>query len=634
MRIMANFKNPAVVEQCAMRLLPFAEQWRQPGDLVCTNADFSALLQGIGSHALNEESALSLLYFLALTPNDSASQAERCKALLLARLDAVGDDAPDMRSAFQTDHVERLNAGPALFQPAGLRLLREIVPEEEEPEPDGFAPFEPFDEGQADDLPGFPVEALPPVLGNYAQAIATSLQVPADMPAAGLLAAVSLAVQGVYKVNPKPGWLEPLNLYIAVVAKPSERKSPVLAEISRHVYDFCAAENERRAPAVNEYRIQASLLSRQVESMLAQAGKVKKGGNGWKAEDIAAKQAELDSLEPVKPLRLLADDVTPEALTSLLADNSGRMGVFSAEGGLFGILAGLYSGQGGANIDTFLKAYTGDTIQVDRKGRKAETIAHPALTLLLMVQPSVLREIMENETFAGRGLLARFLYSLPTSKVGCRQFSTPAIPGTVAQAFADCLTDLLQTQADSKPADPPKIIRFAPAAAGLAEQFFDELERRLVTDLEDVEGWAGKLHGTTMRIAGVLHCARVGLFADSEPLSGETMRAAISIARYFIAHSCAAFRQMGATEPQAVKDARYIWNRLQSAGKPEIGKRDVLRLCHGRMNARQLDPGLQELERRGYIRIDKIPRGGRPSETVILRPIEAMQNAENQGFSH
>ena len=135
MRIMANFKNPAVVEQCAMRLLPFAEQWRQPGDLVCTNADFSALLQGIGSHALNEESSLSLLYFLALTPNDSASQAERCKALLLARLDAVGDDAPDMRSAFQTDHVERLNAGPALFQPAGLRLLlREawkIVPEEE-----------------------------------------------------------------------------------------------------------------------------------------------------------------------------------------------------------------------------------------------------------------------------------------------------------------------------------------------------------------------------------------------------------------------------------------------------------------------------------------------------------------------
>lgn len=621
MRIMANFKNPAVVEQCAMRLLPFAEQWRQPGDLVCTNADFSALLQGIGSHALNEESSLSLLYFLALTPNDSASQAERCKALLLARLDAVGDDAPDMRSAFQTDHVERLNAGPALFQPAGLRLLREVVPEEEESEPDGFAPFEPFEDGQADDLHGFPVEALPPVMGDYAQAIATSLQVPADMPAVGLLAAVSLAVQGVYKVNPKPGWLEPLNLYIAVVAKPSERKSPVLAEISRHVYDFCAAENERRAPAINEYRIQASLLSRQVESMLAQAGKAKKGGSGWTAEDISAKQAELDSLEPVKPLRLLADDVTPEALTSLLADNGGRMGVFSAEGGLFGILAGLYSGQGGANIDTFLKAYTGDHIQVDRKGRKAETIAHPALTLLLMVQPSVLREIMENETFAGRGLLARFLYSLPTSKVGCRQFCTPAIPGPVAQAFADCLTDLLNIQADSKPTASPKIIRFATEATEMAEQFFNELESRLVNDLEDVEGWAGKLHGTTMRIAGVLHCARVGLFADSEPLSGETMQAAISIARYFIAHSCAAFRQMGAAEPQAVRDARYIWNRLQSAGKPGVSKSEALWLCNGRMNARQLEPGLQELERRGYIRIDKVSAGrGRPSINIILRP--------------
>ncbi|HJB41835.1 MAG TPA: hypothetical protein H9945_04985, partial [Candidatus Gemmiger avicola] len=134
MRIMANFKNPAVVEQCAMRLLPFAEQWRQPGDLVCADADFMALLQGLGAYALNEESALSLLYFLALTANDSTSRAERCKALLLARLDAVGDDSPDMRSAFQSDHLERLNASPAQFQPAGLRLLREIVPEEEEPE--------------------------------------------------------------------------------------------------------------------------------------------------------------------------------------------------------------------------------------------------------------------------------------------------------------------------------------------------------------------------------------------------------------------------------------------------------------------------------------------------------------------
>lgn len=64
------------------------------------------------------------------------------------------------------------------------------------------------------------------------------------------------------------------------------------------------------------------------------------------------------------------------------------------------------------SIDTVLKAYTGDPIRVDRKGREAESIDSPALTMLLSAQESVLEGMLTNDAFRGRGLLGRFLYCI------------------------------------------------------------------------------------------------------------------------------------------------------------------------------------------------------------------------------
>jgi hypothetical protein len=112
---------------------------------------------------------------------------------------------------------------------------------------------------------------------------------------------------------------------------------------------------------------------------------------------------------PVLP-RLIADDITVEAAASLLAEQNGRLAVLSAEGGIFATLAGRYS-SGQPNLEVFLKGHAGDLLRVDRKGRPAEHIPQPALTLGLAVQPEVLRDIARMPGFRGRGLLARILYS-------------------------------------------------------------------------------------------------------------------------------------------------------------------------------------------------------------------------------
>ena len=134
------------------------------------------------------------------------------------------------------------------------------------------------------------------------------------------------------------------------------------------------------------------------------------------------KAEELATFKEVKPLKLFADDVTAEKLASVLAENNSRAAIVSPEGGIFDILKGLYTST--VNIDTILKGHSGDSIRVDRIGRPSETILHPALTMLLAVQPEVLNGMMSNSTFRGRGLTARFMYCMPKSIVGKRKYRT------------------------------------------------------------------------------------------------------------------------------------------------------------------------------------------------------------------
>ena len=77
-----------------------------------------------------------------------------------------------------------------------------------------------------------------------------------------------------------------------------------------------------------------------------------------------------------RPPRLLADDVTAEAVASLLADY-GRMVVMSTEAGIFEAMAGRYF-RGVPNLGVYLKSYSGDTLHVDRRTRPSEHVERPS----------------------------------------------------------------------------------------------------------------------------------------------------------------------------------------------------------------------------------------------------------------
>lgn len=401
-----------------------------------------------------------------------------------------------------------------------------------------FASFAPIVRTQKQ-LCEFPVDALPDKIRPYIQATAESLQVSVDMVATFVIAIISLCVQGKYKIQVKPDWEEPVNLYAVVVMRPSERKSPTLKMVSAPVFEYMEEENERRQPEISENETKKKILTGQITNISRKiAGSYKKKDSEYTMSDLLECQEELRKLEEegLKELKLIVDDVTPEALVSTMKENDDRIGIVSAEGGIFGTMAGRYNDH--TNIDIFLKGYSGEYYSTARIGRQGNTLKHPLITIVLAVQPQVICDIMDNKEFSGRGLLARFLYSIPNSLVGSRKYRTEPVNKALKEDYNNLIKDLLKTNE----MDFERTIHLSEEADLQSEIYNQQIERRLTDDLEQIEEWAGKLHGNTMRIAAIFHIVTE---------NGELMASDLS-------------ERMAETKEDYMKKHEYNRNRISS----------------------------------------------------------------------
>ena len=449
----------------------------------------------------------------------------------------------------------------------------------------------PFDEPN---LPVFPVDTLPDTVRGYVLGLAESTQTPVDMCACSVLAALALCAQGRYKIQGKPDWVEPLNLYVVSIAEPSERKSAVISAVSNPITAYEAEENKRRAPLIEESKMKLRVLEQEQKAMESKMAKKQ----DVKEEDFLSIASEIAAFKVMRPLKLYVDDITTEKLSSALSEN-GRTAILSSEGGIFDLLAGLYSKN--VNIDVFLKAYSGDTIRVDRIGRPSESIKDPALTILLTVQPNVISGMMSNRTFRGRGLTARFLYCMPRSLVGKRRFSTAPIPYEAKQRYREIIEDMLSEENTE-----PELITLCPEALQLLEDFSVSLEPKLRGEYADISDWAGKLVGNVLRLAGILTRAdkprfEALTFGDPQPLvtSAAIMQNAVTLGSYFIQHAKAAYDLMGADE--VTENAKYILNAVTKRRLEKFTRRDVMRLCRRFKTASEVQPALDVLVDRGFL---------------------------------
>ena len=330
-------------------------------------------------------------------------------------------------------------------------------------------------------VPEIPASILPGWLGDMAGAVAASTQTPPAVAVMVALAVVATVLQRRFEVSPfDDDYTEPLALWTLITQPPGARKSAVFSAMTAPLVRWERLEYDRGKAERGQAMARRKVAEKAIERLVQEAAKAK--NDTERADITAAIQREKDMMpaEPRAP-RLFTENITPERLQALLAEQGERMAVLSDEAEILAIMAGVYSG-GIAMLDTFLKGHAGTPLRVDRAGREAH-VDRPALSFGLALQPGVLAEVAASRRFRDSGLLARFLYAMPASSVGKRAVrQRVAVPAAVRDEYEAALFRLLldRPQVPGK----PRVLPMTPPALEVWADF--------AQDIEDEQGEGGR----------------------------------------------------------------------------------------------------------------------------------------------
>lgn len=452
-------------------------------------------------------------------------------------------------------------------------------------------------------LPPFPIDAFPDPLRSMIERVARATETPVELGAMMGLTTIAACCQKRFEVMIDDSYREPLSLWGVSALESGNRKTSVLQKMTEPLRvkerDLCEQSKVAIAEAESK-RATAEVRVKAIRTRIA---------NSETFEDIEKGQSEIDQVLaempelPTTP-RLWAQDITPEKLGAVMADNGERLALLSDEGGLFDILAGRYS-NGVPNLDLFLQSHAGASVRVDRGSRPPIVMDSPALTIGLSPQPGVLRGLTGKPGFRERGLLARFLYTLPQSRLGYRQLRTEPVPANVSEAYHNIVKALLEfepTRNDYGNAVPVPI-RLSPEAEQEWRDFAElvEVNMRPGGNYEHLKDWAGKLPGAALRVAGLFHCVQYArLQPQSARISLETMRAAVTVLAVIGQHTKAVFDLMGA-DP-ALDGARRVWRWIEENRKQQFTAQVCFQALRGSFpRMADLNPAISLLCERGYL---------------------------------
>jgi hypothetical protein len=418
--------------------------------------------------------------------------------------------------------------------------------------------------------PPFPLDALPSSVATFAQAVAAAHETPVDLGAIAALGVLSAAALGIV-VECGPALTQELALYLIVAMPSGDRKSTVLSAAVAPLRKLLAETREAAKAEVRERKLRRDLLEAR-KSKLIRNMKVDDDPEQHTAleSELARIAEELEEIgEPELP-RLLANDVTPETLGGLLAKYA-RAAVIAAEAPFISNILGRYDSTGAANLDLVCAAYEGEASEVDRRNRE-ELLERPLLTVMLTVQPHVLRGLVEHETARDQGLVGRFAFAVPESLLGRRRHHDAPISPQAQRAWEELIRTVYSRNPLTETTQPPtqaisvgsvstreigglKLL-LSPSARKLLHELRVSHEARLAEDgdLRPHAAWIARHPGRVARIAALLHLAD----QPGEVVDEETMQRALRIGDYLLAHGLAVL-----TEPDPMVRRALRWLERQ-----------------------------------------------------------------------
>jgi len=435
--------------------------------------------------------------------------------------------------------------------------------------------------GLVEEMPAaFPFDALGAVLGGAAKAIADHVQAPDALAGGSVLAAAAVAAQAHADVMTPHGRRVPVALFVATSAVSGDRKS--------------ATDEEACAPIDEKKKDQARRHARDVRA--------------WQDAKKAAKPGDDVGSTPVQS-SITVSKGTPEGLHDLLRYQS-HIGLFSPEGAELLAGHGMRDERRAAGVAWMLKAWGAEALDDLTRGKGLSVLIGRRVSMHVMVQPVILQTLMADPLAQGQGLIARCLIAAPHTLAGTRKFkkNAPLAKHEDVCRYFDKLARLLVRDpvlhADGDGCElQTRTIGMTVAAEALWIEAYDDVEVRQApgSDLAGVTAWASKFGEHAARIAGVIALAND---PDAMVIDDDTMLGAIQVADFYLGEH---LRLMGQSVERLHLQRLQILLDFMRERRPRVPHADALQATTRplrKLKAEGINPLLDELARRGYVRRD------------------------------
>lgn len=455
----------------------------------------------------------------------------------------------------------------------------------------------------------FPVNALPEPFAAFVREASESIACDPSYVALPVLSVLAACIGTTSRIYLKRDWAEPAILWICVIGESGTAKSPAIDAILR--------------------------FPRQLEDQ--EAARFRREMAAYKRQAAAAKSSDELPPEPQRR-RMLCGDVTIEALASLLGENPRGMLVCRDELVTWFNSHDRYAGSHRGDVGAWLELHGGLAVTVDRKTGPERSIFVPcsAVSVLGGIQPSALRDAIGTRNIEN-GLAARFLMAYPPRRP--RRWREDEIGEETKELVASTLSRLLKLSMVWSPEGVQGHAAYTLSAEAMLlwVEFYDEHDALSVGRDSAEEAAYSKLQGGCARIALILHLAEHaaggGIEAPTREVSGNSMRAAITLARWFRQESERVYAMLAESEAQD-RDRRVM--EIVNALGGRCTANDLRRKRRLFGTVEEAEEALASLVERGLGRWEEKgpgPQGGRPTREFVLLD-DAATETHDEGFSY
>lgn len=422
----------------------------------------------------------------------------------------------------------------------------------------------------------YPLDSYPPFIRETISAIQRDVQAPIELIGSAVMAAVSLACQGLIKIRYQDGRITPCSTYYIVIAPSGERKTAVYSLVTKPFYDFEKEARKKHEQLMYDFNAEQQSWKVQEQAILKCIRKGTEKGINIECENQRLKKHyRIQPIAPALP-KLIYNDATPEALQLGLYNNISSASLMSDEAGIF------FRGRAKNNLSFLNQLWDGSPFDVERKSGSF-SVDGSQFTILLMIQPREFSYYIkrQGEHAVDSGFLARFMLTSVTSTQGQRSGRTVyEAGGETLKRFHMRIKELLHLFEENQRSgmDRHECLTLSNHAQEALEKYISNIEKRILKDKDQnpvAEGVLSKVPDNIVRIAALFH-----YFCDKEgkEISAVNIDRAVHIAYYYYLQTLDSLSRHSGT-PEGNANDLYEWLRKvkNKSGVTLINKMEVRR---------------------------------------------------------